>query len=259
MWGRGAGSNGAIGLIAGQGDFPLLFAKAASSMKKDVVLFGVQGYTDKRVESFAKETHYVPLGGLEPLIDLLKKTQVKKVVLAGHIPKKEIYNSSFRPDQTTKRFIATTANKGDDHLLRAFQMFLKVQCGVSVLDARIFLKSILATKGLMTRRSPSGTEAGDLKFGWKIAKGIGKMDIGHVVVVKHGIVLAVEALEGTDEAIRRGGKLGGGEVVVVKVAKPNQDLRFDLPCVGLETLEILKSASSKVLGIEAGKTILLFK
>ena len=259
MWGRGAGSNRPIGLIAGQGEFPLLFAKAASSMKKEVVLFGAQGYSDKRIESFVKEIHYVPLGGLGFLAELLRKTQVKEVVLAGHIPKKEIYNPSFRPDPTTKSFIESAANKGDDHLLRAFQVFLKVKCGVSVLDSRLFLKDVLAPKGLFTRRRPSASETEDLKFGWKIAKGIGKMDIGQTVVVKHGVVLAVEALEGTDQAIRRGGELGGGETVVVKVAKPNQDLRFDLPCVGLETLESLKAVSSKVIGVESGKTILLSK
>lgn len=228
-------------------------------MKKEVILFGVQGYTDKRVESFVKEIHYVPLGGLGSLAELLRKTRVKGVVLAGHIPKKEIYNPSFHPDPTTKGFIDTASNKGDDHLLRAFQVFLKVKCGVSVLDSRIFLKDVLAPEGLFTRRTPSAPEIEDLKFGWKIAKGIGRMDIGQTVVVKRGVVLAVEALEGTDQAIRRGGELGGGEIVMVKVAKPNQDLRFDLPCVGLETLESLKVVSSKVMGVEFGKTILLSK
>ena len=259
MWWDHPTLNKPIGLIAGQGEFPLLFAKAASSMKKDLVLFGVEGYTDKRVESFAKEVYYFALGALESLIALLKKAKVKQVVLAGHIPKKEIYNPLFHVDQTTRNFIDITANKGDDHILRAFQIFLKARCGISVLDSRIFLKSIMASKGLMTQRPLTSDEEKDLRFGWGVAKGIGKMDIGQAVVVKNGVVLAVEALEGTDQAIKRGGQLGGGEVVVVKAAKPNQDLRFDLPCVGLETLESLKSVSSNVLGVEAGKTILLFK
>ena len=249
--------NGPIGLIAGQGEFPLLFAKAAHSTRQPVVVFGVEGYTDKRIEDFISEAHYVGLGELGRLVELLKKTQIKRVVFAGSIPKKKIYDPSFKPDSTASGFIQSTRNKGDDHILRAFGLFLKARCGVSVVDSRSILKDSLAAKGVLTRRQPSGGEWEDLHFGWKIAKGIGKMDIGQTVVVKNGIVLAVEAIEGTDQAIRRGGELGQGEAVVVKVSKPNQDLRFDLPCVGLETLETLKKASSRVLGIEAGKTILI--
>lgn len=259
MWWRNPHPSGPIGLIAGQGEFPLLFAQAAASLNKNVVVFGVKGYTDKRVESFAKETHYVELGALGSLVDLLKKTKIKNVVLAGGVPKKEIYNPDFKLDNTARGFIHETRNKGDDHLLKAFELFLKAKSGVSILDSRLFLKDILVPKGVLTDRIPTEAEWRDLKFGYQIIKGIGKLDIGQTVVVKREVVLAVEAIEGTDAAIKRGGELGHGSVVVVKAAKPNQDLRFDLPCVGLETLESLKSVSSKVLGIESGKTIILFK
>ena len=249
----------ALGLIAGKGDFPVIFAEAASSLKQPLVVFGVKGTTDPRVEPFAQETHYVELGALGHLVDLLKKTKIKKVVLAGGIPKREMYNPSFRMDGTAERFIHETRNKGDDHILKALQFFLKAKCGVSIVDSRIFLKNVLATKGTLTRRVLTPAEKDDLKFGWRIAKGIGKMDIGQTVVVKDGVVLAVEALEGTDAAIRRGGQLSGAGAVIVKVAKPNQDLRFDLPCIGHETLESMKAVGSKVIGVEALKTILLFK
>lgn len=252
-------STEALGLIAGQGDFPLLFAEAVSSSKQPLILFSVKGYTDPRIEPFAKETHYLELGALERLVELLKKTKVKKVVLAGGIPKKEIYNPAFKMDDTAKGFVRKTRNKGDDHILRALELFLKVKCGVSIVDSRFFLKNVLAGKGLMTDRRPTKAEIDDLKFGWRIAKGIGKMDIGQTVVVKNGVVLAVEALEGTDAAIRRGGELGREGAVVVKVSKPKQDLRFDLPCVGWNTLESLKAVGSRVIGIETGKTIMLFK
>ncbi len=250
---------GPIGLIAGQGEFPVLFAKAASSLNKNLVVIGIKGYTDKRVEAFAREAHYLELGALGALIELLKHAKLKKVVLAGSIPKREIYNPQFKPDETAKGFITNTRNKGDDHILKAFQLFLKMKCGVSIIDSRIFLKHVLAPKGVLTRRKPSPSERADLKFGYSIAKGIGKLDIGQTVVVKDGVVLAVEAIEGTDRAILRGGELGNGEAVVVKVSKPRQDLRFDLPCVGLETIETLAKAGIKVLGLESGKTLMLSK
>ncbi len=251
--------SGTLGLIAGKGDFPVLFAEAASSLKQPLVVFGIHGYTDPRVEPFAKETHYLELGALGRLVDLLKETKVRKVVLAGGIPKREMYNPSFRMDETATGFIQQTRNKGDDHILKALQFFLKAKCGVSIIDSRIFLKNVLAPKGVMTRRALTKAESDDLKFGWRIAKGIGKMDIGQTVVIKDGVVLAVEALEGTDAAIRRGGQLSGNGAVIVKVAKPNQDLRFDLPCIGHETLESMKAVGSKVIGVEASKTVLLFK
>ena len=259
MFWKPSSSVNAIGLIAGQGDFPMVFAEAASSLKQPLIVFGVKGYTDPRVERFAKEVHYLDLGSLGSLVDLLKQTKIRKVVLAGGIPKKEMYNPSFKMDETAKGFIHQTRNKGDDHILKALQFFLKTKCGVSIADPRFFLKNILAVKGVMTKRTPSTADMNDLRFGWRIAKGIGKIDIGQTVVVKAGVVLAVEALEGTDAAIRRGGQLGREGAVVVKVSKPNQDLRFDLPCVGTETLESMKAINAKVMGVEAGKTVMLFK
>ncbi len=248
-----------IGLIAGQGEFPLLFATAAMAVGKKVIVFGIEGQTDRRIEELNLETHYVGLGELEKLVLLLKEKKIKQVMLAGGVPKKEIYNPSFRIDATAQNLIYGTKNKGDDHLLRAFQIFLKVKCGISILDSRKFLKEAMAPKGVLTRRQPTPAEWEDLRFGWKIAKGIGRLDIGQTVVIKKGVVLAIEAIEGTDSAIGRGGLLANGGAVVVKVCKPTQNLRFDLPCVGRATLESLSSASSQVLGVEAGKTIMIFK
>ncbi|MBI4432221.1 MAG: LpxI family protein [Candidatus Omnitrophica bacterium] len=251
--------HGPLGIIAGQGEFPLVFAKAASTIGRPVIVFGIEGLTDKRVEEFVQSVHYIPLGSLGGLLDLLKTSKVKKVVLAGGIPKREIYNPSARMDQELKGLIQTSKNGGDDHLLRSLRILLKTRLGIDVIDARSLLKDVLAPKGVLTQKAPSEGQWRDLRLGWKIAKGIGKMDIGQTVVMKQGVVLAVEALEGTNETIRRGAQLGLGNIVIVKVSKPNQDLRFDLPCVGEETLKILKETSSIALGIEAGKTIMLFK
>ncbi len=250
---------GPIGLIAGGGEFPLLFAKAASSLKREVIVFGIEGHTDKRVEAFVKKAHYVTLGAVGRLVELLKESKVKQVVLAGGIPKRELYNPAFQLDDEAKTLIRGTSNKGDDHLLKALELLLKIKCGVSVMDSRIFLKDAVATKGVMTRRAPTEEEWKDLRFGYPIAKGIGKLDIGQTVVVKNCVVLAVEAIEGTDRAIQRGVEFGREGTVIVKVAKPNQDLRFDLPCIGVETIETMKRTASKVLGVEAEKTIMLFR
>ena len=258
-WSKGLSSNGRIGLVAGQGAFPLIFAQAAASLKKELVVFGVENYTDKRIEEFAVETHYVPMGAFGVFIDLLKRSGVKQIVLAGGMPKKEIYNPQSGLDETIKGVMRLTPNKGDDHLLKALALFVKTRCGVSVIDSRAFLKDTLAPKGVMTRLEPTSKEWEDLRFGWHIAKDIGRLDIGQTVIVKDGLVLAVEALEGTDAAIKRAGALAGCGAIMVKVSKPKQDLRFDLPCVGLETLESLKAAGSRVLGVEAGKTLILFK
>lgn len=259
MWWRHGSLNGPIGLIAGEGDFPVLFAKAASSLKKEVLVVGFHGYTDKRIEDFSSQTRYVELGAVDKLVETLKAWKVKNVALAGGVPKKRIYDASTPMDGTAKTILRKTPNRGDDHLLKAFVVFLKSACGVSVVDSRLFLKDILASKGVMTDCAPTDSEKKDLFFGWKIAKGIGKMDIGQTVVVKEGNVLAVEAIEGTDAAIKRGGGLGVSGAVVVKTVKPRQDLRFDLPCIGLETLESMKSAGCRVIGMEAGKTLMLHK
>ena len=259
MWPNKNVSEAPIGLIAGQGEFPLLFARAAKSLGKQVIVFGIEGFTDPRVQEFALETHTVGLGELEKLILLLRSKKIRQVMLAGGVPKKEIYNPVFKMDSVAKNFIGSVAHKGDDHLLRAFQVFLKMKCGISVLDSRKFLKEAMAPQGVLTRRQPSEGEWKDLRYGWKIAKGVGRLDIGQTVVVKEGVVLAVEAIEGTDSTIRRGGALGQSGAVIVKVCKPNQSVRFDLPCIGVHTLEMMKAVSSCVLGIEAGKSILLFK
>ena len=258
MW-RRAAAEGPIGLIAGQGSFPVLFAKAALSVKRPVVLFGVEGVTDKRVEEFTSEAHYVGLGELGRLLDLLKGKSIKQVVLAGSIPKRRIYDPSLKLDTAAVDFLKQSSNKGDDHLLRSLEVLLKLKCGASVLDSRIFLKDTLAPKGVMTRRTLSESEKKDLRLGFQTAKHVGRMDIGQTVVVKDGVVVAVEALEGTDQTIRRAGELAKNGIVVVKVSKPNQALRFDLPCVGPDTIETLKSVSASVLAVEAGRTLLLSK
>ena len=248
-----------IGLLAGGGQFPKILAENAKQAGRPVILFGIKDLTDHAIEPFVAEAHYFNLGSIAPILEGLRASRVRHVLFAGSLPKKKIVDPKFHADGAARDFFKKSKSRGDDGLLRAFEVYLRVKCGVSVLDGRLFLKDALCPKGILTRRKPTASEWADLRFGLKIARGIGKMDIGQTVVIKEGIVLAVEAIEGTDAALRRGGELGYGDAVMVKASKPNQDLRFDLPCVGVRTLENLKRASSKVIGLEAGKTILIGK
>lgn len=248
-----------VGLLAGGGDFPRILADGIRRSGRRAVLFGIKDLTSRELEKAVSDAHYFELGSIGPVIESLRSSGVKHVLLAGSLPKKRMVDPSFRMDRTAHDFLKHSPRRGDDGLLRAFEVFLRVRCGVGVLDGRLFLKDSLCPRGVLTRRKPTASEWKDLHFGLRIARGVGKMDIGQTVVVKEGVVLAVEAVEGTDAAIRRGGELGYGDAVVVKASKPNQDLRFDLPCAGLHTLEQLRRSSSKVLGLEASKTVLIGK
>lgn len=246
-----------LGLIAGTGRFPLHFARAVARQGRELFVFGVNGITDTEIAEYAKEVHFVDLGGLDRLVELLRKTGVKQAVLLGGIPKSEAVNPERALDAGARSFMGRNKHKGDDRLLRAFGVYLKVKCGVSVVDPRRYLKDSLAKRGVMTRRSPTREEWDDLRMGYKMAKAVGRLDIGQTLVLKRGIVLAVEAVEGTDGAIRRGGELGHGESVVVKVSKPTQDLKYDLPSIGEATLEAMRASGCRVLGIENRRTFML--
>lgn len=256
MWSRAA-SEGPIGLVAGYGDFPALFAQAARTVGRPVVVFGIEGITDRGIEKFSGETHYVRWGELGRLFDLIKSKSIKRIVLAGGIPKKRIYDPSMKLDDTAQDFLKKSSNKGDDHLLRSLEVLFRVKCGATVIDSRSYLKEALMPKGVLTRRRPSDKEMKDLKQGLSAARHVGRMDIGQTIVIKDGMIVAVEALEGTDQAIRRGGELAGPGSVVVKACKPNQSLRFDLPCVGADTVAAMRSVSAGVLGVESGKALIL--
>lgn len=250
---------GPIGLLAGSGELPLLFAEAARSAGRDVIVFGVRDCTDPRIEAFVKETHYVSLGSVGELIGLLKAARVRSAVLAGGIPKERLYDPALKLDGTARGLLGATANHGDDHLLKALAALLKLRCGISVIDSRRILKDVTAPRGALTRRLPTAGERADIAFGLRVARGIGRLDIGQTVAVKDRVVVAVEAIEGTDAAIRRAGQLAGVGVIIVKTAKPRQDLRFDLPCVGPATIDAMAASGARALGVEAGKTILLEK
>lgn len=243
-----------IGLIAGNGQFPILFARSARIQGVRVVAVALKGETDKRLETEVDHCSWVEIGKLGRMIEAFQKAGVSEAVMAGTVTKTKLY-SKIRPDWKAMRLLARMLHKQDDTLLRAVAEELETH-GIRIRPSTMFLPELLAPPGTLTRRKPTARERRDIDFGWNLAKEVGRLDIGQCLVVKDQAVLAVEAIEGTDATITRGGKLGRGKAVVVKVSKPNQDLRFDVPAVGLQTIEIMKNVGASVLVVEAGRTLM---
>jgi len=243
-----------IGLIAGGGQFPILFARAARKNGVKVVAVALKGEADELLESEVDVCFWVSLGKMGRMIETFQAAQVSEVAMAGAVAKTKLF-SKIRPDWKAVRLLARMLHKKDDALLRAFTEELE-EHGIKVRPSTIFLPELLAPPGILTRRKPNARERRDIEFGWSMAKEIGKLDVGQCILVRDQAVLAIEAIEGTDETIRRGGSLGKSEVVVVKVSKPHQDLRFDVPAVGLQTIETMKEVGASVLVVEAGKTLM---
>ena len=244
-----------LGLIAGNGKFPLIFAEQAKREGVELVTVAHRGETLEDIEKVAGGVTWVYVGELGKIIRTFQRAGVKEAVMVGGIKKIKLF-SNFRPDLRGAAFLARVRSREDDELLRGVAGELEKD-GIRVLESTLFLSNIIPAEGVLTRRSPTPEEWEDIRLGFETAKEIGRLGIGQCVVVKRRIVLAVEAAEGTDAAIRRGGELGKEGFVAVKVSKPQQDLRFDVPAVGLDTIRTMSGLKGAVLAVEAGKTILL--
>jgi len=242
-----------IGVIAGSGQFPIIFSKAA--MERGLKVFAVAhvGETDSRLETLVDAIRWVKIGQLKRLIAFFKKNEVRDAVLAGAITKTKMF-SGVRPDLKAMKILATMDHTLDDGLLRAFAGEIEKE-GIAIHPSTLLLPELLAKKGCWTRRKPTKSEMADVRFGWHIVKEIGRLDIGQTVVVRDRSVMAVEAIDGTDATITRGGKLGREKTVVVKASKPNQDMRFDMPVVAVKTIQTMSDVGASVLAVEAGKTV----
>ncbi len=246
-----------LGLITGNGAFPELVLREAKNQGFRIALCAIREETDPNLASLADTTHWIKLGQLGAIINFFKKEGIKQAIMAGKITKSNLFKGDILPDLEMMKALAKLKNHSDDSLLGAVADHLHSN-GIKLLSSVSFLtEESLPKKGILTKRKPLKKEWVDIEFGWKLAKEIAGLDIGQTVVVKNEAILAVEAIEGTDEAILRGGRLGSGDVTVVKVAKPNQDMRFDVPTIGLKTLNHLIQAKARVLAFEAGKTIFL--
>ncbi|HET9574845.1 MAG TPA: UDP-2,3-diacylglucosamine diphosphatase LpxI [Nitrospira sp.] len=244
-----------LGLIAGNGRFPIIFADNARKLGYHVSAVAHEGETDPELANHVDRIHWIKIGQLNKLINAFKDDQVHQAVMLGGIKKTHVF-TTLRPDFRTLALATRLALWKDDDILRELAKELEKE-GITICESTFGLEGILAEEGALTTRKPSAKEWEDIRYGWEVAHDIGRLDIGQCVVVKDRVVVAVEAVEGTDEAIKRGGQLAKDGAVVVKRCKPQQDLRFDLPAVGPRTIDIMASVKASVLAVEAGRTILL--
>jgi len=246
---------GWIGLIAGNGRFPIIFAENARKLGLRVSAVAHHGETSPELAQVVDQMHWVRVGQFGKVIQALKGDGVRQAVMLGGMKKTALF-SGVRPDFRAIAFFTKLKSWKDDHILRALADGFAEE-GITIRESTFGLSNILVPEGDLTRRHLSEREREDVSYGWAVAQEIGRMDIGQCVVVKDRVIVAVEAVEGTDDAIRRGGQLVRQGAVVVKRCKPQQDLRFDLPAVGPRTIEVMNEVRASVLAVEAGKTVML--
>jgi DUF1009 family protein len=247
-----------LGIIAGNGRFPFLVLDAARALGHEVTVIAVKEEASKDLEAAAAASgaalHWVSLGHLGTCLTLLNAAGATRAVMAGQVKHTKIF-SGLVPDLTFLSILTRLRARNTDALLAAVADVMRDR-GVELIDSRALLEPLLARPGVMGERPPDEHERGDLDFGYRMADAIAGLDIGQTIVVKHRAVVAVEAMEGTDETIGRAGHLAGDGCVVVKVAKPHQDMRFDVPVVGLATIQCMRRAGARVLSVDAGKTLI---
>lgn len=259
-----------LGLIAGNGRFPFLILRQAIQKNIPVVVAAIKEETFPEIEEFASESdvsiHWIGLGHLNKLIRLFKGADVTQVLMAGQVKHARIFSTKRAhgkkwkvtvPDVKMIGMLASLPKKNTQSLLEGVINVLESE-GFEFVDSTVLLKSLLAKSGLLTRRSPNSEEQKDIEYGRSVAREITRLDVGQTIVVKSQAVVAVEAMEGTNETIRRAAQLVGGQrLTVVKVSRPDQDMRFDVPVIGLETSEVLRECNVSALSIDAGKTLII--
>lgn len=247
-----------ICLIAGNGQFPILFAKEASAQGQKLIAIAVREETSAEIENYVEKVYWIGVGELNKFFEVLKQEKVRRAVMAGQIRPAHIFDQNVSKDDRLRNFLKHVKDKRADSLLGEIARLLRMM-GIRLINSTTYLKNHLVTRGTLTKIEPSKEQWEDIRFGRLMAKRIGGLDIGQTVVVKDKAILAVEAIEGTDQAIKRGGDLGKSGAVVVKVSKPHQDMRFDVPLIGPKTIDALACASCSVLAMEAKKTLILNK
>jgi DUF1009 family protein len=248
-------SLGNWGLIAGNGDFPFLVLEGARSRGIEMSVIAIREEASPALERTARRFHWISLGELSRGIDLLHQEGVKHAVMAGQVKHNKIF-SSIRPDWRLAKLLLSLPSKNTDSLIGAIARVLQDE-GIELVDSTKFLGSLLPLPGILTARTPDAAESADIEYGRQIARQIAGLDLGQTVVVRERACVAVEAMEGTDETIDRAARIAGGQkLVVVKVSKPRQDMRFDVPVVGLKTVEVMRRSNATALAIDAARTLL---
>lgn len=254
-----AGSTGKVGLLAGSGIFPICFARGARRHGHEVVAIGLKGETSPALEEHVVEVHWTGLARLGEWISIFKEADVTRAVMCGGVTKAKIYENPMRlfPDFRSIRFLYSRRGEWEDHVLLAQLAEEFEKEGITIESSVMFCPELLAREGTLTRREPTEREWDDIRFAWPRIKRIAAMQIGQTIVVKDGAVVAVEGMDGTDATLRRAGEIAGSGTVAVKLAKEGHDPRFDIPCVGPATVDVLEDAEVGVLAIEADQTLVL--
>lgn len=250
---------GPIGLLAGGGRFPICFARSAREHGIRVVAIALKGETSEELQRYVDEIHWTGLARLGKWLRIFKKARVERAVMCGGVTKARIYDNPLRllPDIRSARFLYSRRGRWQDHHLLAELADEFEKEGITIESSVLFCPELLAPEGVLTSREPDEREWSDIRYAWPLAKQIAAMQIGQTLVVKDGAVVAVEGMDGTDATLRRAGEIAGEGTVAVKLAKEGHDPRFDIPCVGPETVEVLEEAGVSALAIEAGNTLVL--
>ncbi len=249
-----------LGLIAGNGTFPFLVLAAARAQGHEVTVIAAKEEAFPELNGAATRhgasIHWISLGQLGTCIRLLQDAGATHAVMAGQVKHAKIFSSGIVPDLTFLSVLTRLTTRNTDGIIGAVADILRER-GIELIDSTSLLTPLLARPGVLTRRAPTDDEREDFEVGYRVADTIAALDVGQTVVVKTRAIVAVEAMEGTDEVIRRGGQLAGGGLRVVKVAKPKQDMRFDVPVIGIATIEAMRTVGATALSVDAGKTLVL--
>ncbi len=246
-----------LGIIAGNGVYPLLLAQSARAAGvKKIAAAAFTNETSETLATLVDDIEWLRVGQLSRLLKFFREQKIQKVIMAGQIAPKNLFD--LRPDWKALLLLAQLKRRNAESIFTAIADELK-KIEIEMLPATTFLEKFVAPSGLIAGPKLSRREEQDVAFGWGIAKEVSRLDIGQTVIVKNGTVLAVEAFEGTNETVKRGGTLGRNSAIMVKVAKPAQDMRFDIPVIGVETVRIAAESAVRAIAVEAGKTLLLEK
>lgn len=246
---------GAWGLIAGNGSFPFLVLEGARSRGIDMAVIAIREEASPALEQVAKRLHWISLGELSRGIELLHREGVKRAVMAGQVKHNKIF-SAIRPDWRLAKLLLALPAKNTDALIGGVARVLEDE-GIELVDSTKFLGALLPQTGVLTPRAPDAAEMADIEYGREIARQIAGLDLGQTVVIRDRACVAIEAMEGTDETIERAARIAGGQrLAVIKVSKPRQDMRFDVPVIGLKTIEVMRRSNATALAIDAGRTLL---
>jgi len=258
-------SKGKLGLIAGNGRFPLLVLDAARAEGYEIIVAAIKEEAFPEIESHGATVHWLSLGELSKLIDTFKREGVQRAIMAGQVKHKQIF-SSIRPDWRLAKVLLSLGTRNTDSLLGAVAKVLADE-GIVLENSTSFLEPLLAKSGVLTKRAPSEQEKKNIAYGRDVARQLAQYDIGQTVVVAETACVAVEAMEGTDATIERAGQIMASlesgpstlsrALTVIKIAKPNQDMRFDVPVIGVKTIEVMRKAGATCLALDAGKCLLL--